>query len=104
MLIIYEGIDDSERIYKVIKEKEASKHINVKLYCRDDGKIHDGFDDFSPENKDEVQAGTIIVATNIAGRGTDILPSIEVEKNEGLHVTDLCLGEFAGLGNLGVGQ
>ena len=34
----------------------------------------------------QIQHGEIIVATNLAGRGTDLKTSLEVEKNGGLHV------------------
>ncbi|TGZ55871.1 hypothetical protein CRM22_010276 [Opisthorchis felineus] len=35
---------------------------------------------------DELDCGEVIIATNIAGRGADIKPTREVEKNGGMHV------------------
>jgi hypothetical protein len=37
-------------------------------------------------NKETIDSGEVLLATNIAGRGTDIKTSNEVEKNGGLHV------------------
>ncbi|CAG8660134.1 10442_t:CDS:2, partial [Racocetra fulgida] len=36
--------------------------------------------------KENVNSGDVIIATNLAGRGTDIKTSASVEKNGGLHV------------------
>ncbi|CAD7965980.1 unnamed protein product, partial [Amoebophrya sp. A120] len=53
-------------------------------------KFHNQFtkkiDEPNPQDKRKLEPGTIIVATNIAGRGTDINLTDEVEKNGGLHV------------------
>ena len=65
--------------------------------------------------KQQLQAGEIILATNIAGRGTDIRPSAEVEGNGGLHVCitflplnkrveDQNIGRTSRTGNQGTAQ
>lgn len=59
--LIDKGYDESK-----IKVYKDSSHSNV--------------------TQEELKSGEIIIATNIAGRGTDIKPSEQVEKNGGLHV------------------
>jgi preprotein translocase subunit SecA len=56
------------------------------LYCRDDDFTLPKFKYFNPEKDKKVTEGTIIVATNVAGRGTDINTNDIIELNGGMHV------------------
>ncbi|CAF1204706.1 unnamed protein product [Rotaria sordida] len=75
VLIISQTIADAEDIAKKLK---SSQHRNVKLYVRSDLKQH-----VKPE---DIHEGDIIVATNLAGRGTDMKPVTAVNDRGGLHV------------------
>ncbi|CAF1284850.1 unnamed protein product [Rotaria sp. Silwood1] len=75
VLIISQTIADAEDIAKKLK---SSLHRNIKLYVRSDLKQH-----VKPE---DVHEGDIIVATNLAGRGTDMKPVTAVNDRGGLHV------------------
>lgn len=72
---IKDAIEIRERLISVV-DYDSDK---VRLYSRNDN------DEYLAV-KDEVNSGDVIVATNLAGRGTDIKTSKEVEKNGGLHV------------------
>ncbi|MEM7382777.1 MAG: DEAD/DEAH box helicase [Bacteroidota bacterium] len=65
------------RQVQYLKEQLQSQYAPDKIYTYT-GKQH--FD------KTRVSAGEIILATNIAGRGTDLTTDPEVEANGGLHV------------------
>ena len=61
--------------------------IKEKLEKEYQGKICTLKDDIEAEqNLEELEKGSIIIATNLAGRGTDIPVSNEVLKNGGMHV------------------
>jgi|GEM_PF-2411674 len=74
-------------ITKYIKEVEVIKELLENEYGYDSGniKLYKTEKD-SDVIKNELKAGEIILATNIAGRGTDINPSSKIEDNGGLHV------------------
>ncbi|WP_341760877.1 DnaJ domain-containing protein [Candidatus Tisiphia endosymbiont of Thecophora atra] len=76
-LIICETIEDLKNIEKALKvlQKLTKTIFSIKPYGDDS--------DIIPK---ELKAGTIIVATNIAGRGTDFQTTKELEENGGLHV------------------
>uniref|UniRef100_A0AC34FF64 Chloroplast protein-transporting ATPase n=1 Tax=Panagrolaimus sp. ES5 TaxID=591445 RepID=A0AC34FF64_9BILA len=74
VLIISNYIDHAERIAKSLQIHFDS---NVILYTDKDG---------SAVTEKQIKPGQCIVATNIAGRGTDLMISEEVEKLGGLHV------------------
>ena len=74
VLVIMEYIGQAER---VAVDLEAIFPNQVKLYTDNDQK------DVARET---LEAGYALVATNIAGRGTDLLVTDEVEQNGGLHV------------------
>ncbi|KAL3988693.1 cytochrome c oxidase assembly protein subunit 19 [Sarotherodon galilaeus] len=76
-LVICETINTAEEIYEELKSSIPSK--KVILYCRSDR------DSLSKIDK-ELLPGDVIVATNLAGRGTDIKVSREVNNNGGLFV------------------
>ena len=77
VLIICETINQAEQIYKGLDKNYISNR--VKLYTRNDN-------DEQKAVSHQIDAGEIIVATNLAGRGTDIKTSQVVEDNGGLHV------------------
>lgn len=86
---------DKKRASLIICEtkKQADKICNElqNIYRQTDrkGKIVPYTRDDNNENKaveSTLNAGDIIVATNLAGRGTDIKTSNEIEQNGGLHV------------------
>ncbi|XP_030607439.1 LOW QUALITY PROTEIN: uncharacterized protein LOC115795602 [Archocentrus centrarchus] len=75
-LVICETINKANEIYEELKSSIPGKII---LYCRSDS------DSLSKIDK-ELLPGDVIVATNLAGRGTDIKVSTEVNNNGGLFV------------------
>ncbi|XP_073339951.1 uncharacterized protein [Pagrus major] len=75
-LVICETINKAKEIYEELKSSYTGKII---LYCRSDK------DSLSKIDK-ELLPGDVIVATNLAGRGTDIKVSKQVNNNGGLFV------------------
>ncbi|XP_065556502.1 uncharacterized protein LOC136024893 isoform X1 [Artemia franciscana] len=80
-LIICETVNDVEILYKAFGGKDA-KHVHT--YTRDYEEFDKGFE-IVQDNK-ELGQGEIIIATNLAGRGTDIKITEELRKAGGLHV------------------
>lgn len=73
VLIICKYVDEVNQIEKLLKERYESNKIFT----------YTGQGNFE---KEKIEAGEIIIATNIAGRGTDIKTSDIIEENGGLHV------------------
>lgn len=76
VLLMMESIKEVDEIEQLIREKNIN-FIHIRKYI--DSKTSDAV-------KDIVKPGHIVIATNIAGRGTDIIASEDVERNGGLHV------------------
>ncbi len=74
-LIICETIKDAKTIQEVLKSK--NQDIIIRIF-------------FDEENahitEKEIKPAEVVIATNIAGRGTDFKTSGELENNGGLHV------------------
>jgi len=107
-LVISETIADSMDIEAGLKEQGFDIN-NIISYCRSDNS------EGSQLLEKKLDVGKIIVATNLAGRGTDIKTSTELEKNGGLHVCltflpvnlrveEQALGRTSRQGNNGSGQ
>uniref|UniRef100_A0A915DC30 Protein translocase subunit SecA n=1 Tax=Ditylenchus dipsaci TaxID=166011 RepID=A0A915DC30_9BILA len=77
VLVILLTIQDVNTIEKAIKQKGL--RVNVRIYSRNDTNE-------SLAIRKPVDSGTVILATNLAGRGTDIKTTSKVEDNGGLHV------------------
>ncbi|XP_061602486.1 uncharacterized protein LOC133464487 [Cololabis saira] len=75
-LVICETINKAEEIYEYLKSDVQGEII---LYCRSDK-------DSLSKIERELLPGDVIVATNLAGRGTDIKVSEQVNNNGGLFV------------------
>lgn len=109
VLIITKYISEADELNKRFTAEFTKKGINpkkIRLYKTD----HE-----SDAVKDEVNSGDLIIATNIAGRGTDIKTSKNVEAHGGLHVCINSLpsnerveqqnvGRTSRTGNLGTSQ
>ena len=83
-LIICKTINEVNRIYEVIKSEKAYKG-RVMRYS-DSGHFDESIIQRIISGEMKVAAGDIIVATNLAGRGTDLKIERAVNKNGGLHV------------------
>ena len=79
VLIVCENIKDADYLCQALKDKCGNKAKTIN-YSRSEEKL------YNSDIEQLVQPRTIIVATNLAGRGTDIKTSGEVEANGGLHV------------------
>ncbi|CAF1146824.1 unnamed protein product [Adineta steineri] len=101
VLIICENVKN----VLVLKEYLASSYPNAKDY-------KSAYEDFKI---DQLNPGDIIIATNLAGRGTDLETSDKLEENGGLHVITTYLpsniriemqafGRTARKGNKGTGE
>lgn len=81
-VVFCQSISQVEDIYKKLtdhfKSEVAGKKIIINKYTRD-------YEKFPFESK-ELGVGHIIVATNLAGRGTDIKIDSNLRKNGGLHI------------------
>ncbi|RMZ99516.1 DEAD DEAH box helicase family [Brachionus plicatilis] len=82
VLAICETVLDANLIRKNLIEKLKFDTSKIKMYTRDDNEE-------TLTIKQTIDCGEIFVATNLAGRGTDIKCTDQVESNGGLHV---CVG------------
>jgi len=80
VLLIFEYIFDAQNFYNLYKKKLQNNGIEIILYLRND----------NAKEKNSINTlinpKTVIISTNLAGRGTDIKISEILEKNGGLHV------------------
>ncbi|WP_375326319.1 hypothetical protein [Candidatus Tisiphia endosymbiont of Nemotelus uliginosus] len=82
ILIICDNISD----LKCIEEKVRKKFNNPNEYKPDEYKIYKYDRAYKKFDVSCLEAGDIVIATNIAGRGADLEVSKQVEENGGLHV------------------
>ncbi len=73
VLLIFEHVEKAKYLEHILK----TRYSEEKIFS------YTGQEDF---RKRDIDSGELIISTNIAGRGTDIKPSISVENNGGLHV------------------
>lgn len=73
VLVICQYITQVEKLAKRLRNRKGAH----KVYT---------YTGQEPFKKEKIDAGEIIVATNIAGRGTDLTTSPEVERHGGMHV------------------
>ncbi|CAF4549126.1 unnamed protein product, partial [Rotaria magnacalcarata] len=77
VLVICENIASLEKIAATVRQKfQSNGNCNIYTYDRAYRKFE----------KSELNPGDIIIATNIAGRGTDLTIDKLLEANGGLHV------------------
>ena len=80
VLVIFEYMSQVIEMHKYLEEHEEFKLQDTKIisYYRSDSK-----NEFL---KEQMKPNTVIISTNLSGRGTDIKINDEVKKNGGLHV------------------
>ena len=80
VLIICENINEAENLFSIFKKELKKIKLKLHLYTRD-------YEAFEIIEDDKVlDIGEVIIATNLAGRGTDIKCSDKLKKSGGLHV------------------
>lgn len=79
VLVVCQTIKDAEELSLAIKQRCGNKAKVIK-YLRSEESL------YNYEIESTIPPNTIIVATNLAGRGTDIRTSPDTEANGGLHV------------------
>ena len=81
VLIIFKFIEEAINKKKSLEnDKELMKNIKIITYTRSDKKAEKEF------LKNKIDSGTVILSTNLSGRGTDIQLTDNVLNNGGLHV------------------
>jgi hypothetical protein len=80
VLVIMKTIKQVEELYKVLSEDESFKDFKIIQYVYGTEKERERIEE------EEIENNTIIIATNLSGRGTDIKIDKLLEKNGGLHV------------------
>ena len=82
VLIVYQYINEVENMYNIMKELRDSDKIFKQIikYSRSD------IEEESEFLKDTISPRTLIISTNISGRGTDIRISKDLNEINGLHV------------------
>lgn len=109
VLIITQFISEVDELHEKFKDEFEKIKMDIKK-IRPYKSDHE-----SASVKEEVNSGELLIATNIAGRGTDIRTTKSVEKNGGLHVCITFLpsnerveqqnmGRTSRTGNLGTSQ
>ncbi|XP_070501606.1 uncharacterized protein [Chironomus tepperi] len=95
VLIICETIHDTKAIKKALNENSSAiPNSDVYVYQRENEKFN--IDEFKPKQ--------VIVATNLASRGTDIKLSEELRESGGLHVILAYLPQNARIENQAYGR
>ena len=79
VLVIFKYIEEVNTIYEMLL-KIGFKKENIIKYTRNDINEQKNF------LNEEIQCGSVILSTNLSGRGTDIKISKLLEMNNGLHV------------------
>ena len=79
VLVIFKYIEEVNTIYEMLL-KMGFKKENIIKYTRNDINEQKNF------LNEEIQCGSVILSTNLSGRGTDIKISKLLEMNNGLHV------------------
>ena len=80
VLVIFEYIENIKNIKMKLYREDSIEPNNIIIYKDSENNKESLF------LKNSIKIGNIILATNIAARGTDIKISPELEKNGGLHV------------------
>jgi hypothetical protein len=80
VLVVCENIESADSIYDHLTKTKTDDQIKVVKYVS-------SFDEaFKKHQHQEIFPGQVIIATNLAGRGTDLKPSKELLDNGGLHL------------------
>ena len=76
VLVISEDVERARRIQQFLNSRDRNLNPELYLSCHQQ----------KLEEKGKFEPGQLIIATNLAGRGTDIKLTDEVKRNGGLHV------------------
>ena len=80
VLVIFQYINQAKRMEEKLKKLGKKLFGNIILYLRSDNENESNF------LKNDIEKRTVILSTNLSGRGTDIKISPELNKQKGLHV------------------